>query len=340
MVTYPPNQLMLDLKTPDRGLYESYYFRGNSKCGQYAFWLKHNLLRFNRDRFVHFEATFVFFDLAKKDVQTIKMLDKLTDYEFTSSAFSSGANWDHFEHQFAEDNFQQITPEKVSGKLSKDSSSFTWDLSLVRSNQVYHHFESDGLYRAPFPKKKILTRDTYLQFKGKIKTPSGFEIDTEWTGMNGHNWGSEHAYHYVYADTNQFKAIDAYFDGFSGKLAFAGGLIKSPYLSLCSLRVEEKWFHFNSLVKSFLHQVRKIEDTQWEIIFEGSTHQLEVVINGDPALYPWSVLDYDHPNKKISKILNTKFAHGEFILRERKGKKVIHHLESDFVELETGKIIE
>ena len=55
-----PNFIALDESTFKGGLYESYYFRGNS--GIYSFWLKHNFLRFKKSSEVRVDNILIVFN--------------------------------------------------------------------------------------------------------------------------------------------------------------------------------------------------------------------------------------------------------------------------------------
>ncbi len=150
--------------------------------------------------------------------------------------------------------------------------------------------------------------------------------------MNGHNWGTEHAYKYSYANCNQFKEdSSAYFDGFSAKIVL-GKVIKSPFLSGCSVKAHGNWYHFNDVLSSFKPDVLDLEQKSWKAIFKSSDCEMSVKIDGNKK--QWGHLVYDHPSRKKSLVHNTKFAKGEIQIKFFDGRDPIY-LNSDNFELET-----
>ena len=224
----------------------------------------------------------------------------------------------------------------LHGRLHTERGTAQWELSLDRSDEVLYHFASDRLYHLPWPKKKIITRDCFLRFRGRISC-AGITVEGDFMGMNGHNWGTEHAHEYAYADCNMFAEDEgACFDGFSVKVAVARGLLKSPFLSMCSLKAGGRWYHFNALADSWKHRVEALDDYRWIASFQNGTHRLELSINGqNPRVEPWVALHYDHPGGARSVVKNTKFASARLRLLTQGDHRLVTELTSDFVELET-----
>lgn len=352
-----PNKIQLTLSPRNCGLYESFYFRGNSKDGEHGFWLKHNLLRFNNDRFVTIECSLILFDKANNKTKVLKATEKLTDYEYSRDPGLRNRDWDNLSFRFQNGSNFSISREAVSGKIISDPEQIQWNLNLQRSDNVYHHFSNNWFYTGFFPKKKILTRDTSITFRGTIKStnhpviptvsrhpdesrdpriPAFAGMTSSFYGINGHNWGKEHAYKYAYANCNQFlNDHEAYFDALSAKIVFLKGVIKSPYLSLASLRVNDRWYNFNSVATSFRHKVKRLSLKDWTAEFKNKDYILRVTIDGNEPQIPWVSLNYPHPSRKISTVNNTKFAKGSLTLIKRKTGEETAKLFSEYFELET-----
>lgn len=316
------------------GLYESFYFRGTSSDGRHAFWLKHNLLRRHGQSTVTLENAFVIFDQVTGEAEVVYDKEDLSIAAF--AAFIRAGHWEQASANFATGSFFSISRESLRGKLHTPRGSAQWELALNRSDEVLYHFASDRLYHLPWPKKKIITRDCFLRFSGRISC-AGITVEGDFIGMNGHNWGTEHAHEYAYADCNMFAEEEgAYFDGFSVKLALARGLIKSPYLSMCSLKTGERWHYFNALTTSWKQRVESVDDYRWIATFVNDTHRLELHVDGqNPRLKPWVALHYDHPGGARSVVKNTKFARGDLRLFSKADGRLVKELTSDFFELET-----
>lgn len=312
-----------------KGLYESFYFRGNDTTGTESFWLKHNLLVRKGSNEVMVECTLIFFEKDQAQARVWKAYENISLPKYQEL---KKENWTGFAYTFTNGSFFTISGEKLAGKIVTEKEEINWNFKTTLSKQSYFHFSDEKFYHIAFPKKKILTHDISVVFEGEIQVPGKF-IQDQFKGMNGHNWGTEHAYKYQYADCNQFEGEEgAYFDGFSAKILLAG-LIPTPYLSACSVKTDGKWFHFNNVMKSYKPKVRDLTEKKWEVAFENQTHLLEVSIEGENQC--WAHLPYQHPKGKISQVHNTKFARGILKLIQKDGKVPVKTLKSNFFELES-----
>lgn len=316
------------------GLYESFYFRGNSRDGRHAFWLKHNFLRRHGERGVQLEVSLILFDRQTTAVHVAQDREDLSPPSF--QALSRGRHWETLGAHLASGSFFEINREQLRGRLHTGRGQASWQLALQRSDDVLYHFPHDRLYFLPLPKKKVLTRDSYMQFSGSLQV-GDFRIEGDFVGVNGHNWGSEHAHEYAYAACNLFREDDsACFDGFSARLALVAGLVRTPRLSLSALRLDGEWHYFNALSRSYQQDVQSLSDYQWTIHFHNDTHRLELSVDGaNPRLQPWVALHYEHPGGARSVVKNTKFASGRLRLLRLEDEAVLRELSSDCFELET-----
>lgn len=329
----PTNRIELDERFKNSGLYESFYFRGDSVDGKYSFWLKHNFIRFSNSHEVRLDNVFLLFSYQDQKVSKWYQSKTIPLIDFYKLVERSNRSWDEFKFDFSKKGYMALSSNKLTGSIQIDDKMVTWDLHLKKSKQSYFHFNKKWFYTAFFPKKKILTNDICLSFFGNIETPTLKISQCELIGMNGHNWGKEHAHIYAYGNCNRFEGFkpgEIYFDGFSAKIKIAS--LTSPFLSCCSLKVGNKFFHFNSVLRSFNHQVYKLKLKYWQVTFFNKEHRLEIILSGEKSL--WADLEYDHPNKKKSTVYNTKNATGEFYLKTRNGQ-LINHFKSTWVELET-----
>ena len=315
------------LRAAPSGLYESYYFRGTSVDGSNAFWLKHNLLRFRGAAATKVECTLILFDRARNRV--LATHDQ-TEIGQPASPLQ-GEHWDEAAFRFPSGSHFAIAPSKVTGTLP----TAVWALALDRSNETLFHLTPPALYSIGWPKKKVLTRDVRVVFDGELSI--GAEtIGGRFVGMNGHNWGTEHAHRYAYANCQIWDdASDAIFDGFSAKVRIAPG-VTSPYVTIASLKVGGDWHHFNRLQAVPWSRVRHLSDYRWTFSAQNRTHRLEVDIDGsDPRTRPWVGLNYHHPSRALSVVKNTKFASGTIRLFETASGRCVHTLHSGLFELET-----
>jgi hypothetical protein len=328
-----PIQFQLNKNRLKKGFYESFYFRGNHQNGTQSFWLKHNLLMFANDPHVRIESTLITFDKESNLSKTYNHQEDITLEDYQNKIVLNKKDWEDFSFNFKNNSSILIQPNQLQGKFNTNEDSISWNLKLNPSNKSYYHFSNDWFYHGFFPKKKILTKDIHLEYSGTIETPH-LKLEGSFIGMNGHNWGTEHAYKYAYGNCNQFdNCQESYFDGFSGKITLMKGVIKSPYLSCCSLKTKGKWYHFNNILKSYQHKVSEVSEKKWKVTFISQEHILEIDIDGSNQV--WADLSYDHPSRKVSTVHNTKYAHGTLTLKKATNNEIITTLTSHYFELES-----
>ncbi len=322
-----PTQIRLRPETPE--LYESYYFRGTSPDGRNAFWLKHNLLRYRGAAATKIECTLILFDRADNRVLAAHDQTELAAAQF--AGFGEHHDWDNVSHRLPSGSNFKIAASNLSGALPNAA----WTLALQRSNETLLHLTPPALYRIGWPKKKVLTRDVRVTFDGELAV-GGTKIAGRFVGMNGHNWGTEHAHRYAYANCQLWDdGSDAIFDGFSAKVRIAPG-VTSPFVTIASLKAGGLWYHFNRLQAAPWGRVRHLSDYRWTFAARNKTHRLEVDIDGGaPAKRPWVALNYHHPSRGLSIVKNTKFATGTIRLIETATDRLTQELRSNLFELET-----
>lgn len=329
------NPIAIETVGSRKPLYESFYFRGTAEDGRTAFWLKHNLLRYRNDPDVWVENALILFDRNTAGTRVIYERERLSTKEFKRWMARVG-DWDHIAFNFASGSFFEISRESLRGRLHTAEGEASWNLRLDRSDELLFHLPHERFYRLPWPKKKLLTRDCHLGFSGQLSA-AGLDAQGHFVGMNGHNWGTEHAHEYAYANCVEFRdGINAYFDAFSVRLALAGGLLRSPFLSVAALRIDDTWYRFDSLVKAPRQAVGGLSNYHWQVVLTNDLYRLEVDIDGsNPRLEPWVALHYHHPSHRVSVVKNSKFAALRLRLVDRKEEKLLYELTSDRCELET-----
>lgn len=327
-----PNLIESGRHSSKKGLYESFYFRGNSLQSGQSFWLKHNLLIFKKSLSAQVESILIFFDKDSKAINIYKLETEISLDQLELVKSQAKNSWEDISFKFPNESFFKIEKNKLQGKLITEIGTVSWDFDLTKSNINYFHFPKDKYYRWPFPKKKIITNDIDVLFSGKIVINDQTFSDN-FKGMNGHNWGTEHAYLYQYANCNQFmNGEDAFFDGFSAKILL-GKIIKSPYLSSCGLKIGKDWFYFNDMMALWKHDLKELKEKSWAVTFENEKYLLSVEISDEK--HDWAHLNYHHPDHKVSVINNTKFASGTLRLVSKNDCTIVKELKSDFFELES-----
>lgn len=99
------------------------------------------------------------------------------------------------------------TPDVAAGPLIRigdaalapdGASAPDWDLTWIGDDPLFPHLPSPLLYGAALPRTKSVSLRPRLTFGGEVRV-GGRTVDlTGWTGMLGHNWGSEHAERWIW----------------------------------------------------------------------------------------------------------------------------------------------
>jgi hypothetical protein len=315
------------------GLCESFYFRGNSRDGRHAFWLRHNLLRRHGERGVLMETVLVLFERRSGWVLTAHDREDLGPAAF--AALVRARNWEALSVNLASGSFFETGRDHLRGRLHTARGRASWDLALTRSDEVLWHFPLPRLYSLPLPPKKLLMRDCRLQFSGRLSVGE-VVIEGDFVGSNGHHWGSGYAHEYAYGGCNLFREDStACFDGFSARFALAGR-ISTPRFSMAALRLGGEWHRFNAIGRAYRHRVDALDDYRWKVLLKNDTHRLEVAIDGaNPRIEPWVALHCEHADGSRAVVKNTKFASGRLRLYERGARTPLAELHSEDFELET-----
>lgn len=91
-----------------------------------------------------------------------------------------------------------IGPTRAVGSVSAAGTDAAWDLSLESSEPPLHHLPAAWLYDAPVPRTKAVSPHPAARFSGAL-TLDGEQLDLDgWTGMVGHNWGTQHAERWIW----------------------------------------------------------------------------------------------------------------------------------------------
>ena len=89
-------------------------------------------------------------------------------------------------------------PEGSRGAIALAGLSAEWDLAFASRTAPLEHLSPAYLYGAPLPKTKATSPAPDLDVSGSLSI-DGTDVDlTGWTGMVGHNWGSQHAARWVW----------------------------------------------------------------------------------------------------------------------------------------------
>ena len=303
------------------GLYESNYIKANSRNGELALWIKHNILAPKDPQLEPIvELWCALFQKGKKPIAVKK--------ELPASKVS-------LERDFLSMRGPDIllTEERTATHIKDGVNSVSWDIQISKiphpMGSPLVHFPYSGFYRWPFPKKKLLTPAPLTRWNG-ILTWNGKEIPIrDWIGFRNHNWGTEHAKTYAYGNCNFFDEIgsEIIFDGFSAKIGL--GPVTTPFLSMAVVRNQFGDLAFNSLYTA-ISGIEKVSFPRWELQLRNDIYTLTLSMEADPSEFIG--LLYRHPDGKLSYCYNTKWAKTKLSISLRNSPPTVYT--SQFGELE------
>ncbi|HJN75912.1 MAG TPA: hypothetical protein QGF58_18420 [Myxococcota bacterium] len=168
----------------------------------------------------------------------------------------------------------------------------------------------------PVPRSKLLTPAPALLFSGTMSW-GGQEVAIEqWPGMQGHNWGKEHAHTYAWGQClfSDDEGVFAMVEAFSGRLAMAGRL--TPFISGMVVRRGDRVYRWDRLVDLW-NQEPEVHDTHWRLRLRGPDGDAELRMRALPD--EMVTLGYRNPDEHLSYCFNSKLAEVELVVNPTTG---------------------
>lgn len=292
------------------GFVESYFLRANDPGRPRALWLKATALRPLRGEGVA-ESWFVYFDGERGRTWAQKSTGPL------GPRFQT-AEGDEVRLEVPEVEWRLGAGGTCEGRAGPEAS---WSLSFAPElgpvGEPLCLLPSRRLLETGFPKSKLLTPQPALVFDGRVRI-SNEEIDVRgWQGMQGHNWGREHAAEYAwgqcyFARTGRSPA--SWVEGFTARVAL--GPVKTPPLSAMVVRHGAELLRFDRLVDLW-RQRATVSETRWCLSMRGGDGEAELEL--DASGRPLACLGYANPNGRLSYCMNSKLARARLRVRPARG---------------------
>ena len=150
---------------------------------------------------------------------------------------------------------------------------------------------------------------TLLKFTGHVEVWGERLEVKDWVGMQGHNWGREHAWEYAWGQCSFVDDAGEPFcsvEGFSGKLRLAGR--STPYLSAVVVRRGEREYRFDR-VFDFWRQEAEIDDLRWTVSLKSADGEARLAMQASAR--DMVCLGYHNPDGRLSYCMNSKLARVE-----------------------------
>jgi hypothetical protein len=278
------------------GHVESYFVRANHPSQPRAIWLKATIFAPGDGDDVA-ELWCIVFDGEQHRVWADKATVPVAEATFAQAIEVAGARF----------------VLRDTGEAKGELGDCTFDLSWTRPDgplsAPLRIFPFRVMYEAPLPKSKLLTPHPLLSLSGSIRCWGETLAVEDWLGMQGHNWGREHAHEYAWGQCNFVDADGSpscTVEAFTGRIKL--GPLTTPMFSALVVRREGKEYRFDRTF-DFWRQDAQIDDMSWRLALHGPDGEAQLLMHGDPR--DMACLLYRNPSGRASYCYNSKLARVE-----------------------------
>lgn len=285
-----------------RGHVESYFLRANDPTRPRALWLKATILAPLEGAPVA-EIWFVWFDGESGTTFGHRDTVPLSQAAFDEIGGGIGIR--------AGESKLRIGPSgSARGRMERAGRRVSWDLAWTSGPSAVSErlsiFPWKLLRTGPFPKSKLLTPFPSLHFSGEVQVGQERVSLEGWTGMQGHNWGKEHAFEYAWGQC-LFPATgsepEAMVEGFTGRVKALGRT--TPRMSALVVREGARTYRFDRLL-DYWTQRATLSARAWTVRLESDDGVASLTM--DAGDMPLACLGYRNPDGHLSYCMNTKLA--------------------------------
>ena len=285
------------------GFYESHFIKVNLLAERAAFWWKFTVLQpLPGGGPARFEVWAIFFDVADP-----------------SRSCAARETFGAVDVSVARDRLRCVYGRSVlehghtSGELG---GRFTWNVRWTPGETSYRHFPSEGMYTGPFPKTKALSPALSSPFEGTATVDGRTFTLRGDPGMQGHNWGKNHAEQWVWTHCNAFGDDPRLvFEAVSSRIKL--GPVTSPFLTI--LHVEDGKDE-PLTVNGYTQLVRTTSDLdglRWRFRGHDGPRGVEGVFSAPADRFVG--VTYEDPNGRKTSCLNSKIADADLRILHRDG---------------------
>ncbi len=273
---------------------ESYFVRANDPTRPRAFWLKQTVLAPEAGPAVA-ESWFIWFDGERHETIAKRVTHSWASARFEAPRIETPS----LVFQLSAIGSARGAFEVDAGKVSLDVG---WNPTGDLVAEPLALLPWKLLREGPFPKSKLLTPYPSLRWNGTVALPHETVDVAGWHGMQGHNWGREHAYEYAWGQC-LFPQEEAMVEGFTGRVRVAGRT--TPRLSAMVVRRRGRTYGFQRLFDPW-RQEASIETDRWTVRLRSRDGDAELTM--DARQRPVACLGYTNPDGTLAYCLNSKLA--------------------------------
>ncbi len=288
------------------GHVESYFLRANHPDRPLALWAKATVLFPRRGPRVR-ESWFIVFDGERDRTFAHKVTAPFTPAFATAGGLDApGVRW------------TLGARGACRGTMDGEDGHAAWDLAWARDDgpigEPLSIYPSRLLLEGPFPKSKLLTPQPALTFSGHVEA-FGERLSVDgWRGMQGHNWGREHAFEYAWGQCFFPGSPATWVEGFSGRIKL--GPVLSPRLSALVVQRGDRALRFDRIFDPW-RQRAEVGERTWSVSLSGADGRatLEMDAGGRPMV----CLGYANPDGALAYCTNSKLARTRLVVEPARG---------------------
>lgn len=205
-----------------------------------------------------------------------------------------------------------------SAGTGPDGPRLAWDLRFEPAGEPLLHFPLEVMYRAGFPKTKVLSPNPLARFSGEITVEGRrFEI-RDAPGQQSHLWGSQHALRWAWCNAGCFEQDPtAVFEGLHSEIQ--AGPLRVPHILLFFLRLDGAWHRFAGVRQCFTNRSRYRPDA-WEFELDNGSLRVQGRVAAERADFA-GVTYLDPPGARLY-CHNTGLADMHLRLLDRRGNEL------------------
>jgi hypothetical protein len=283
------------------GHYESYFQRANHPTRPLAFWIRYTIFSpKSRPQDAIGELWAVYFDGEGERIIAVREVVPIDECTFSKDGLDLRLRNSY------------LREGELRGRAAEGPHLIKWSLDYS-GGQTPLFLLPERLYRANFPRAKLLVGTPNAVFAGWLTLDGDLVPVDGWVGSQNHNWGSQHTDQYAWGQVAGFDEFpDAFLECATARVRL--GPWWSPWMTFAVLRLEGRTYAFNSLPGAWRARAR-LDGLRWTLDTRWGT----VRLRGNFSVTPERCVEmrYANPPGGEKVCLNSKLAACELSLFRR-----------------------
>jgi len=209
-----------------------------------------------------------------------------------------------------------LEPGRATGSAEGGGAAVSWDLSFDGNAEPFRHLPKGWMYNARIPRTKLLSPHPDVRYSGTVEVDGETMELTNWPGMVGHNWGSEHAERWIWTHGAGFadRPEGIWFDAALGRIKVGPATV--PWIGNGMLAIDGREYRLGGIERVRATEVSE-QPTACRFVLTGPDIRVTGRVGASANHFVgW---DYADPDGGRHNALNCSVANMELIV-ERDGK--------------------